>query len=134
MSRFIVESALARCAGIDRGEIIMLQINDIQHRGHLLEQAIGLAAQACSSEHNIPRELRDSIQRLDRHADTARAVLLSQDAPRIDKMVADMERLAERARQVCINVPRLSAQMKTAVTHMYGQIQELKRDVQKRPG
>jgi acyl transferase domain-containing protein len=110
----------------------MLQINDIQHRGHLLEQAIGLAAQACSSEHNIPRELRDSIQRLDRHADTARAVLLSQDAPRIDKMVAEMERLAEKARQVCINVPYLSPQMKTAVTQMHGQIQELKRDTQRR--
>ncbi|NGZ87649.1 hypothetical protein [Duganella aceris] len=111
----------------------MLQINDIQHRGHLLEQAIGLAAQACSGEHNIPRELRDSIQRLDRHADTARAVLLSQDAPRINKMVAEMERLAEKARQVCINVPHLSPQMKTAVTQMHGQIQELKRDTQRRP-
>jgi uncharacterized protein YicC (UPF0701 family) len=106
----------------------MLQINDIQHRGHLLEQAIGLAAQACSAEPNIPSELRDSIQRLDRHADTARVILLSQDAPRIAKLVNEMERLAERARQVCINVPRLSLQMKAAVTQMHGQIQELKRD------
>ena len=107
----------------------MRQINDIQHRGHLLEQAIGMAAQACSAERNTPGELRDSIQRLDRHADTARAVLLSQDAPRIARLVGDMERLAERARQVCLNVPHLSAQLKTAVTQMHSQIQELKRDV-----
>jgi Na+/phosphate symporter len=107
----------------------MQQINDIQHRGHLLEQAIGMAAQACSAERDMPGELRDSIQRLDRHADTARAVLLSQDAPRIAKLVSDMERLAERARQVCLNVPHLSAQLKNAVMQMHSQIQELKRDV-----
>jgi len=111
----------------------MEQINDIHHRGRMLEQAIGLAAQTLSAEPSIPSELRDSIQRLDRHADTARAVLMSQDGPRIAKLVADMERLAERARQVCINVPHLSPQMKNAVTQMHGQIQELKRDLQKRP-
>jgi len=107
----------------------MQQINDIQHRGHLLEQAIGMAAQACSAERNMPAELRDSIQRLDRHADTARAVLMSQDAPRIAKLVGDLERLAERARQVCLNVPHLSAQLKNAVMQMHGQIKELKRDI-----
>ena len=107
----------------------MLQANDIQHRFHLLEQAIGQAAQACSAEPFIPGELRDSIQRLDRQSDTAREVLLSQDQLRIHKLVREMERLSERARQVCINVPRLSAHMRSAVNYMHGQVMELKRDL-----
>ncbi|MCU6498689.1 hypothetical protein LPN04_12885 [Rugamonas sp. A1-17] len=107
----------------------MLQANDIQHRFHLLEQAIGQVAQACSAERSVPSELRDSIRRLDRHSDTAMAVLLSQDQPGIHKLMHDMERLSERARQVCINVPHLSAHMRGAVSYMHGQLMELKRDL-----
>ncbi|MYM86696.1 hypothetical protein GTP91_05805 [Rugamonas sp. FT82W] len=107
----------------------MLQANDIQHRFHLLEQAIGQASQACSAERSVPGELRDSIRRLDLHSDTAKEVLLSQDQPRIHKLMHDMERLSERARQVCINVPHLSAHMRGAVSYMHGQLMELKRDL-----
>jgi uncharacterized protein YicC (UPF0701 family) len=108
--------------------MIMHETNDIQHRCHLLEQAIGQAAQACSAERSVPSELRDSVERLDRHADTARAVLQSKDQLRIARLIGDMARLAERARQVCINVPQLSVHMKSTVTQMHSQIQELKRD------
>lgn len=107
----------------------MLQTNDIEHRFHLLEQAIGQAAQASSAEPDLPSELRDSIQRVDRLLDTAREILLSQDGERIRKLIRDMEALAERAKRVCTNIPRLSAQMKGSVSQMYGQIMELKRDV-----
>ena len=107
----------------------MLQMNDIEHRFHLLEQAIGQAAQASSAEPNLPSELRDSIQRVDRLSDTAREILLSQDAPRINKLIRDMELMAERAKRVCVNIPQLSAQMKGSVTQMHSQIIELKRDV-----
>ena len=107
----------------------MFEANDIQHRSHLLEQSVGQAAQACSAERSVPSELRDSIERLDRHADTVRAILQSKDAQRITRLVNDMVRLADRARQVCINVPQLSIQMKSAVTQMHSQVQELKRDL-----
>ena len=106
----------------------MPQTNDIQHRYHLLEQAISQAAQASSAERELPSELRDSIQRVDRLSDTAREILLSQDQHRIRTLIRELELLAERARRVCINLPHLSAQMKGAVSHMHSQIMELKRD------
>lgn len=106
----------------------MPQTNDIEHRVHLLEQAIGQAAQASSAEQGLPSELRDSIQRVDRLSDSAREILLSQDAQRIRTLIRDMELLAERAKRVCTNVPHLSAQMKGSVSHMHSQIMELKRD------
>jgi phage shock protein A len=107
----------------------MPQSNDIEHRFHLVEQAIGQAAQASSAERNLPSELRDSIQRVDRLSDSAREIVRSQDAARIRQLIADMASLAERAKRVCTNIPSLSAQMKGSVTHMHSQIQELKRDV-----
>lgn len=107
----------------------MLQANDIQHRFHLVEQAIGQAAQACSGEPKLPSELRDSIQRLDRHADTVPELLLSKDEPRVHKLVQEMDRLAERARKVCVNIPQLSPQLRGAVNYMHSQIMELKRDM-----
>jgi hypothetical protein len=111
----------------------MLQANDIQHRFHLVQQAIGQAAQACSGEPNLPSELRDSIQRLDRHSDTAPEVVFSRDELRLHKLVREMDRLAERARQVCVNIPQLSPQMRGAVSYMHSQIMELKRDMRISP-
>lgn len=108
----------------------MLQVYDIGHRFHLVAQAIGQAAQACSGEPQVPSELRDTIDKLDRHADSTRDILLSGDQARIRKLIAEMDRLAERARRVCANVPQLSGQMKGAVSHLCSQIVELKRDVQ----
>jgi len=107
----------------------MLQENDIQHRLQLLVRAVGQAAQAASAERGLPHELRDSIQRLDKHADSVHGMRHALDQARLRKLIADMELLAERARRVCINVPTLSGQMKGAVSHMHSQIQELKRDV-----
>lgn len=102
--------------------------NNFEHRFHLLEQAIGQAAQASSAERDLPSELRDSIQRVDRLSDTAREILLSQDPQRIRKLIREMELLAERAKRVCTNLPHLSAQLKGSVSHMHSQIVELKRD------
>lgn len=110
----------------------MLETNEIQHHCQLLEQAIGQAAQACSAERAIPKELRDSVERLDRHADTARAVLQSKDDARIDRLLGEMALLAERAQRVCQNVAQLTAHTKSTVTHMHRQIQELKHAMQKR--
>ncbi|MDR7050775.1 phage shock protein A [Duganella sp. 3397] len=104
--------------------------DNIQRRFHLLEQAIGQAAEASSAEPQLPSELRDSIQRVDRLGDTARDILQTGDPARIRKLLADMTTSAERARRVCTNLPQLSAQIRGAVSHMVSQIQELKRDLQ----
>ncbi|WP_432382414.1 hypothetical protein [Duganella sp. P38] len=107
----------------------MLHANDLQHRFYFVERAVRLAAQAASAEPGLPRELRDCIELMDRHADNAREVLQSADDARVRKLVRDLEILAERARRICNYIPTLSGQIKGAVTHMHSQIQELKRDM-----
>ena len=107
----------------------MLQENDIQHRLQFVVRAIGQAAQAASAERGLPHELRDSIQRLDKQADSVREMLHCIDEARMRKLIVEMETWAERAKRVCINIPSLSGQMKGAVNHMHSQIQELKRDM-----
>lgn len=107
----------------------MLHPNDIQHRFYFVERAVRLAAQAASAEPGLPRELRQCLEQIDRHADDAREVLQSADEARIRKLVHDLELLAERAKRICNYIPTLSGQIKGAVTHMHSQIQELKRDM-----
>lgn len=107
----------------------MLHTDDIARRLRLVEQAISQAAQASSAELQLPSELRDCVQRIDRLSDGARAVLQSGDAARVRKLVSDMLALAERAQRVCANIPHLSAQIRSAVHHMLSQVMELQHDL-----
>lgn len=107
----------------------MLHASDLQHRFYFVERAVRLAAQAATAEPGLPRELRDCIELMDKHADNARDVLESADEARIRKLVRDLELLAERARRICNYIPTLSGQIKGAVSHLHSQIQELKRDM-----
>jgi succinate dehydrogenase/fumarate reductase-like Fe-S protein len=107
----------------------MLHTNDIEHRFYFVERAVRLAAQAGSAEPGLPRELRQCLERIDKLADDARDVLPTKDAPRIRKLVRDMDLQADRAKRICDYIPTLSAQIKSAVTHLHGQMQELKRDM-----
>ncbi|MBV7536161.1 hypothetical protein KW842_10325 [Duganella sp. sic0402] len=107
----------------------MLHPNDIQHRFYFVERAVRQAAQAASAEPGLPRELRDCLELMDRHADDAREILQSGDDARIRKLVRDLDILAERARRICNYIPTLSGQIKGAVADMHSQIQELKRDL-----
>lgn len=107
----------------------MLNTNDIQHRFYFVERAVRLAAQAASAEPNLPRELRQCLERIDKLADDARDILPALDELRIRKLVRDMDLQADRARRICDYIPTLSAQIKGAVTQMHCQMQELKRDM-----
>ncbi|MYM24760.1 hypothetical protein GTP46_19165 [Duganella sp. FT135W] len=107
----------------------MLHTNDIQHRFYFVDRAVRLAAQAASAETNLPRELRDCLERIDKLADDARDILPTKDELRIRKLVRDMDLQAERAKRICNYIPTLSAQIKSAVTDMHSQLQELKRDM-----
>lgn len=107
----------------------MLHTNDIQHRFYFVERAVRLAAQAGSAEPGLPRELRGCLERLDKLADDARDILHSSDEPHIRKLIRDMDTQAERAKRICDYIPTLSGQIKGAVSHMYSQMQELKRDM-----
>lgn len=104
----------------------MLQTNEIQRHFQVVEQAIGQAAQACSAERDIPSELRDCIQRIDKQSDVAKQAIQSRDELRIRKVVDDLEQLGDRAKRVCISGARLTPQMKSAVLNMHDQLSELK--------
>jgi hypothetical protein len=110
-------------------EFIMLQTNEIQRRFSSVEQAIGQAAQACSAERDVPSELRDCLQRLDRQSDLVKEVIQSKDELRIRKMVDDLEQLGDRAKRVCSSGAKLTPQMRSAVLHMHEELSELKHQV-----
>jgi hypothetical protein len=107
----------------------MLQANEIQRRFFSVEQAIGQAAQACSAERDVPSELRDCIQRLDKQSDLAKQAIQSKDELRIQKVVDDLEQLGDRAKRVCTSGAKLTPQMKSAVMHMHDELSELKHQV-----
>lgn len=104
----------------------MMQANEIQQRFNSVEQAIGQAAQACSADPNIPGELRDCIQRLDKQTDLVKEVIESHDEMRIRKMVEDMEDLGDRAKRVCTGDANLTQQMKNAVMRVHDELSDLK--------
>ena len=104
----------------------MLQPKEIQQRLSSVEQAIGQAAQALSAEPNIPRELRDCIQRLDKQSDLVKEVIQSRDEMRIRQMVDDMEDLGDRAKKVCSSGASLTPQIRNAVMRVHDELSNLK--------
>jgi len=107
----------------------MLQVNEIQQRFTAVTQAIGLVAQVCSADRDVPSELFNSIQKIGKQSDQAMATLPSSDPQRLQKMVADLERLAGRAKQVCSNGGNITPQMKMAVNQMFDQLASLKKQM-----
>lgn len=107
----------------------MLPTLEIHHRFQLLAQAVGQAAQACSGERLLPAELRSSVQRLDQQADRLGELLATADSAQLQRLMAEMQVLVERARQVCLNVPQISAHTRSAVLAVQSQLQELQSDL-----
>jgi acyl transferase domain-containing protein len=107
----------------------MLQENEMLRRLTTIEQAIGQAAQAASADRDVPGELRDCLQRLDRQSDQAKQVLASHDEGRIRKMVHDLEELGDRARQVCRSGAQVTPQMKSAVNRMHDELSDFKKQM-----
>lgn len=101
----------------------------LKQRFDRVGRAIGEASQACSAERNLPGELRDCIHKLDLQADKMVQDGAALDAAGLNRMVEELGVLGERARRVCVNVPTLTAQMKSAVQHVHEELQELKRDM-----
>jgi hypothetical protein len=101
----------------------------LKQRLDRVERAIGAASQACSVERNLPGELRDCIHRLDQQADKVMQDGAALDDAALNRIVQELGVLGERARRVCINVPTLTAQMKSAVLQVHEELQELKRDL-----
>jgi hypothetical protein len=99
---------------------------EIRSRLNNIQLVVGQAAQALSAERNLPGELRDYIQKLDRQSDRIGEILALRDPARIVKLVADMELLGARARRVCTSGLPLSGQMKSAVNLMYNELIDFK--------
>jgi hypothetical protein len=107
----------------------MLEEQEIRTRLSSLRVAVGHAAQALSAERHLPGELRDYIQKLDRHADRISEILAMRDPRRIVKLVADMELLGARARRVCGSGLPLSGQMNSAVNHMHNELVDFRQQL-----
>lgn len=101
----------------------------IRQRCTRVERAIGAASQACSAERNLPGELRDCIQKLDRQSDAVQQAADGVDMERLRRVVAGLDALGERARRVCASMSTLTPQMKSAVQHVYDELAELKHDL-----
>ncbi|GGY64645.1 hypothetical protein [Pseudoduganella albidiflava] len=99
---------------------------EIRSRISSIQLAVGQAAQALSAERNLPGELRDYIQKLDRQSDRIAEIVALRDRARIVKLIADMELLGSRARRVCGSGLPLSAQMKSAVSRMHNELIDFK--------
>jgi hypothetical protein len=99
---------------------------EIRSRLNNIQLVVGQAAQALSAERNLPGELRDYIQKLDRQSDRIGEILALRDPARIVKLVADMELLGARARRVCTSGLPLSGQMKSAVNLMHNELIDFK--------
>ncbi|HEX8606919.1 MAG TPA: hypothetical protein VF774_30040 [Pseudoduganella sp.] len=99
---------------------------EIRSRLNSIQLAVGQAAQALSAERNLPGELRDYIQKLDRQSDRIGEILALRDPARVVKLVADMELLGARARRVCTSGLPLSGQMKSAVNLMHNELIDFK--------
>ncbi|WBS04301.1 hypothetical protein OU994_08490 [Pseudoduganella sp. SL102] len=99
---------------------------EIRSRISSIQLVIGQAAQALSAERNLPGELRDYIQKLDRQSDRIAEIAALRDRARIVKLIADMELLGSRARRVCGSGLPLSAQMKSAVSRMHNELIDFK--------
>ncbi|NVE00374.1 hypothetical protein [Massilia sp. BJB1822] len=100
----------------------MLQQNEMRVRFNSLQFAIGQAAQACSAERNLPGELRNCIQKLDKQSDTMVGLMASSDNERIQRILVDMEVLGKRAKTVCGSGLPVSGQLKSAVNQMHGEL------------
>lgn len=103
-------------------------LQQLKQRFDRVGRAIGEAAQACSAERNLPGELRDCIQKLDRQADAVQQAGFEHDDPGLRRMVEELGLLGERARRVCVNIPTVTAPLKSAVLHVHEELQELKRE------
>lgn len=99
---------------------------EIRSRLSSIQLAVGHAAQALSAERNLPGELRDYIQKLDRQSDRIGELLALRDSARIARLILDMELLGARARRVCTSGLPLSGQMKSAVNHMHNELIDFK--------
>ncbi|GGC04188.1 hypothetical protein [Pseudoduganella buxea] len=104
----------------------MLAEQEIRSRLSSLQLAVGHAAQALSAERNLPGELRDYIQKLDRQSDRITEILALREPRRIVKLIEDMEVLGARARRVCSSGLPLSGQMKSAVNHLHNELIDFK--------
>jgi len=107
----------------------MLQEQEIRQRFYRIGQAIGAAAQACSAERNLPSELRDCIQKLDRQSDLAVQAMARHDEGSVRKLVGELHVLGERASRVCASVVTLTPQMRSAVKHVHDELIELGHDL-----
>jgi uncharacterized coiled-coil DUF342 family protein len=104
----------------------MLQSNEIQQRFTNVEHAVHQANQACQGGTNIPRDLQDCVQQLDRQTSQATQVIQSQDQTRIIQCVDDLEQLSDRAKEVVERSRNVDGGVRDAIMQAHRELSSLK--------
>ena len=107
----------------------MMQANEIQKRFSNIERSIAQASKACRSNADMPQEVKDCVQQLDRQTDKARQELQSQDETRIRQCVDQLEELSDRAEQTAESAEGVDDQVKSAIMQAHSELSNLKQQL-----
>jgi DNA-binding ferritin-like protein len=105
----------------------MIRGNELQQQYSQAETAIHEAAQRCESTGSVPMEVKDSIQKLEQEAGTARDAILSQDESRIRQKIDELEELGDRAKSACESGGQVDEALKDAIMQAHQRLSDLKR-------
>ena len=104
----------------------MMQVNEIQRHFSNIERSVDQVTQACRSERNIPQDLQECVQQLDRQTEQARQVLQSQDESRIRQCIDNLEQISDRAEHAIERANDLDDGVKRAVMQAHSELSSLK--------
>src|ERR1700687_2021502 len=109
--------------------VIMLQASEIQKRFTHLQQTIDQASQACYADATLPKDLIESVDRLDKQSASAKTVMASNDQVRMRQCVDDLEQLGDRAEKACERATNINAKVKSAVSSVHAELSDLKKQL-----
>ncbi len=107
----------------------MMQANEIQKRFSNIERSIAQASKACRSSNDIPQELKDCVQQLDRQTDQAKQELQSQDETRIRQCVDQLEELSDEAEKAAERANNVDDQVRDAIMQAHSELSNLKQQL-----
>lgn len=91
------------------------QADEVQQRLNFIDRTICHAAQACSADNSVPKELKDYVRQLGLRSHQAKLALHSDDVSTIRQSVEELARLSARAQNVIRPKDGVNYDVKSAV-------------------
>lgn len=95
-----------------------------------IDQYVNQAARACEISHDVPDDLRDALDQLERASDQAKQLVEAET--REDQFVSCVDRLEElgdRAMQSCNQARTVDRHLQTALTQAHDMLSTLKHEL-----